>query len=135
MCLCIYKLFQVLYPKDSLAFFAKRKKNCGTYFFVFVELGLTIPNESNLFFFNLYRFQANPNCFCLAHVVWMLLFSSFWCSNFAEEILIEKTINEVIMIVNLITQEELKEFKTELQQDIKNLFNIKVSEQKLWLLS
>lgn len=39
------------------------------------------------------------------------------------------------MIVNLITQEDLKEFKTELQEDIKNLFNIKVSEQKLWLRS
>ena len=39
------------------------------------------------------------------------------------------------MIVNLITQEDLKEFKTELQKDIKNLFNIKVSEQKLWLRS
>ena len=55
--------------------------------------------------------------------------------NFAEEILIEKTINEVIMIVNLITQEDLKEFKIELLEDIKNLFNIKVSEQKLWLRS
>ena len=39
------------------------------------------------------------------------------------------------MIVNLITQEDLKEFKTELLEDIKNLFNIKVSEQKLWLRS
>ena len=39
------------------------------------------------------------------------------------------------MIVNLITQEDLKEFKTELLEDMKNLFNIKVSEQKLWLRS
>ena len=39
------------------------------------------------------------------------------------------------MIVNLITQEDLKEFKIELLEDIKNLFNIKVSEQKLWLRS
>lgn len=39
------------------------------------------------------------------------------------------------MIVNLITKEDLKEFKTELLEDIKNLFNIKVSEQKLWLRS
>lgn len=39
------------------------------------------------------------------------------------------------MIVNLITKEDLKEFKTELLEDIKDLFNIKVSEQKLWLRS
>ena len=39
------------------------------------------------------------------------------------------------MIVNHITKEDLKEFKTELLEDIKNLFNIKVSEQKLWLRS
>ena len=39
------------------------------------------------------------------------------------------------MIVNLITQEDLKEFKTELLEENKNLFNIKVSEQKLWLRS
>jgi len=39
------------------------------------------------------------------------------------------------MIVNLITQEDLKEFKIELLEDIKNLCNIKVSEQKLWLRS
>jgi hypothetical protein len=39
------------------------------------------------------------------------------------------------MIVNLITKEDLKEFKTELLEDIRNLFNIKVSEQKLWLRS
>ncbi|MBN9337541.1 transcriptional regulator [Elizabethkingia meningoseptica] len=39
------------------------------------------------------------------------------------------------MIVNLITKEDLKEFKTELLEDIKNLFSIKVSEQKLWLRS
>ncbi len=37
------------------------------------------------------------------------------------------------MIVNLITKEDPKEFKTELLEDINNLFNIKVSEQKLWL--
>ncbi|MDV3460165.1 DNA-binding protein [Elizabethkingia anophelis] len=39
------------------------------------------------------------------------------------------------MIVNLITKEDLKEFKTELLEDIKSLFNVKVSEQKLWLRS
>ena len=39
------------------------------------------------------------------------------------------------MAVSIITQEDLKEFKTELLEDIKNLFNIKVSEQKLWLRS
>ena len=39
------------------------------------------------------------------------------------------------MIINLITKEDLHEFKTELLKDIKNLFNIKISEQKLWLRS
>ncbi|SHK50629.1 helix-turn-helix domain-containing protein [Epilithonimonas mollis] len=39
------------------------------------------------------------------------------------------------MIVNIITKEDLQEFKNELLKDIKNLFNIKTSEQKLWLRS
>ena len=39
------------------------------------------------------------------------------------------------MAVSIITKEDLQEFKTELLEDIKNLFNIKVSEQKLWLRS
>lgn len=39
------------------------------------------------------------------------------------------------MIINLITKEDLQEFKAELLKDIKNLFNIKISEQKLWLRS
>lgn len=39
------------------------------------------------------------------------------------------------MAINIITKEDLKEFKTELLEDIKNLLNIKVSEQKLWLRS
>jgi len=39
------------------------------------------------------------------------------------------------MEINIITKEDLKEFKTELLEDIKNLLNIKVSEQKLWLRS
>lgn len=39
------------------------------------------------------------------------------------------------MEVNLITNEDLQEFKTELLEDIKNLFNSKISEQKLWLRS
>jgi hypothetical protein len=47
----------------------------------------------------------------------------------------QKNKNEITMIVNHITKEDLKEFKTELLEDIKNLFNIKVSEQKLWLRS
>ncbi|GGG63045.1 MULTISPECIES: helix-turn-helix domain-containing protein [Chryseobacterium group] len=39
------------------------------------------------------------------------------------------------MIVNIITKEDLQEFKDELLKDIKNLFNVKISEQKLWLRS
>lgn len=39
------------------------------------------------------------------------------------------------MEVNLITKEDLQEFKIELLEDIKNLFNIKISQQKLWLRS
>ncbi|GGG59481.1 helix-turn-helix domain-containing protein [Epilithonimonas arachidiradicis] len=39
------------------------------------------------------------------------------------------------MIVNIITKEDLQEFKDDLLKDIKNLFNIKISEQKLWLRS
>lgn len=39
------------------------------------------------------------------------------------------------MEINIITKEDLKEFKTELLEDIKNLLSIKVSEQKLWLRS
>ncbi|MCU7616251.1 helix-turn-helix domain-containing protein [Chryseobacterium sp. PBS4-4] len=39
------------------------------------------------------------------------------------------------MEINIITKEDLKEFKIELLDDIKNLLSIKVSEQKLWLRS
>ncbi|WP_265131029.1 helix-turn-helix domain-containing protein [Chryseobacterium oranimense] len=39
------------------------------------------------------------------------------------------------MEVDLITKEDLKEFKTELLEDIKNLFNLNISQQKLWLRS
>lgn len=39
------------------------------------------------------------------------------------------------MTVNIITQEDLQEFKEELLAEIKNLFQIKNSEQKLWLRS
>lgn len=39
------------------------------------------------------------------------------------------------MIVNIITKEDLQEFKDELLKEIKNLFNVKISEQKLWLRS
>ena len=39
------------------------------------------------------------------------------------------------MAVNIITKEDLQEFKTELLEEIKNLFHIKTSEQKLWLRS
>ncbi|AQX14155.1 helix-turn-helix domain-containing protein [Elizabethkingia meningoseptica] len=39
------------------------------------------------------------------------------------------------MIVNLITKEDLQEFRTELLEDIQKLFQIKISQQKLWLRS
>lgn len=39
------------------------------------------------------------------------------------------------MTINLITEEDLQEFKTELLEEIKNLFQLKNSEQKLWLRS
>ncbi|MCD1117495.1 helix-turn-helix domain-containing protein [Chryseobacterium turcicum] len=39
------------------------------------------------------------------------------------------------MKVNIITTEDLQEFKSELLEDIKKLFKIKTSEQKLWLRS
>ena len=39
------------------------------------------------------------------------------------------------MAVNIITKEDLQEFKTELLEEIKSLFHIKTSEQKLWLRS
>jgi hypothetical protein len=39
------------------------------------------------------------------------------------------------MIVNLITKEDLQEFKTGLLEDLQNLFQIKISQQKLWLRS
>lgn len=39
------------------------------------------------------------------------------------------------MKINLVTIEDLQEFKTALLEEIKNLFHIKNSEQKLWLRS
>jgi len=39
------------------------------------------------------------------------------------------------MAVSIITKEDLQEFKNELLEEIKALFNIKASEQKLWLRS
>ncbi|MCD0456272.1 helix-turn-helix domain-containing protein [Chryseobacterium sp. LC2016-27] len=39
------------------------------------------------------------------------------------------------MRVNLVTKEDLQEFKIELLEDLKILFNVKNSEQKLWLRS
>jgi len=47
----------------------------------------------------------------------------------------QKNKNELAMIVNLITKEDLQEFKTELLEDLQNLFQIKISQQKLWLRS
>ncbi|AZI20838.1 helix-turn-helix domain-containing protein [Chryseobacterium taklimakanense] len=37
------------------------------------------------------------------------------------------------MAANIITQEDLQNFKTELLDEIKNLFHFKTTEQKLWL--
>lgn len=39
------------------------------------------------------------------------------------------------MVTNIITQEDLQNFKTELIEEIKNLFHFKKTEQKLWLKS
>ena len=39
------------------------------------------------------------------------------------------------MALEVLTKEDLQEFKTELLEEIKNLFHIKTSEQKLWLRS
>jgi hypothetical protein len=39
------------------------------------------------------------------------------------------------MAVSIITKEDLQEFKTELLEEIKNLFHIKTTEQKLWFRS
>lgn len=39
------------------------------------------------------------------------------------------------MEVNILTKQDLQEFKKELLEDIKNLLNDKISEQKLWLRS
>ena len=39
------------------------------------------------------------------------------------------------MPANIITKEDLQEFKSELLEDIKNLFQFRSTEQKLWLKS
>lgn len=39
------------------------------------------------------------------------------------------------MAVSIITKEDLQEFKTELLEEIKNLFQFRNTEQKLWLRS
>ncbi|QNS42666.1 helix-turn-helix domain-containing protein [Chryseobacterium manosquense] len=39
------------------------------------------------------------------------------------------------MAVNIITQEDLQNFKKELIDEIKNLFHFRTTEQKLWLKS
>lgn len=39
------------------------------------------------------------------------------------------------MLVNIITKEDLQEFKIELLESIKDLFHIKTTQQKLWLRS
>ena len=44
-------------------------------------------------------------------------------------------LNLKIMALEVLTKEDLQEFKSELLQGIKNLFHIKTTEQKLWLRS
>ncbi|MBT0556810.1 DNA-binding protein [Riemerella anatipestifer] len=39
------------------------------------------------------------------------------------------------MALEVLTKEDLHEFKNELLEDIKNLFHIRTTEQKLWLKS
>lgn len=39
------------------------------------------------------------------------------------------------MAVNIVTKEDLQEFKSELLEELKGLFQIKTTEQKLWLKS
>jgi len=39
------------------------------------------------------------------------------------------------MALEVLTKEDLQEFKTELLEDIKNLFHIRATEQELWLRS
>lgn len=39
------------------------------------------------------------------------------------------------MALEVLTKEDLQQFKSELLEDIKNLFNIRITEQKLWLRS
>lgn len=39
------------------------------------------------------------------------------------------------MTVSLITKDDLEQFKLELIEEIKGIFNVKTSEQKLWLKS
>lgn len=39
------------------------------------------------------------------------------------------------MKINILTKEDLQEFKSELLEEIKDLLKIKTSEQKLWLRS
>jgi len=39
------------------------------------------------------------------------------------------------MALEVLTKEDLQEFKNELLEDLKNLFQIRTTEQKLWLRS
>ena len=39
------------------------------------------------------------------------------------------------MALEVLTKEDLQQFKSELLEDIKNLFKIRITEQKLWLRS
>ncbi len=39
------------------------------------------------------------------------------------------------MAVNIVTKEDLSEFKNELLEELKGLFHFKTTEQKLWLKS
>lgn len=48
---------------------------------------------------------------------------------------LSKQTNWKIMAVNIITIDDLEKFKQELIEEIRNLFHLKTTEQKLWLRS
>ena len=116
--------FQVLYPRLSCLFCKKGKRLRNSSFF-FVNYLV----DSNLFFFNLQKIPASSRLF---------LFSLRPSNTIVFNVLMlqlcrrkqVKNKNEVVMILNLITKEDLQEFRTELLEDLQNLFQIKIYIQK-----
>jgi hypothetical protein len=70
-CVFVYTNFSSCTSKNTLAFFVKRGKRLRNSSFVFKNH----VEYSKLFFFNLYRFQINPDCLYIAQVASKLLFS------------------------------------------------------------